>query len=184
MERGAALPAGVAPGDALIGLRSDGVHSNGFSLVRRVAERAGLGWADPAPFADGTLGAALLAPTRLYVRPSLAAIRGGGVRALAHMTGGGITGNLPRVLPAGCGARVELGAWEPPAVFGWLAEAGGVAGDEMLRTFNCGIGMILVVAPEAAEDVLALLADAGETATRIGEVTAGAGVRYDGALGG
>ena len=184
MERGAALPAGVAPGDVLIGLWSDGVHANGFSLVRRVAERAGLGWADPAPFADGPLGAALLTPTRLYVRPALAAIRGGGVRALAHVTGGGITGNLPRVLPEGCGARVDLGAWTPPPVFGWLGEAGGVAQDEMLRTFNCGIGMILVVAPEAAEDVLALLTDAGETATRIGEVTAGTGVRYDGALGG
>ena len=184
MERGAALPAGVAPGDALIGLRSDGVHSNGFSLVRRVAERAGLAWTDPAPFADGPLGAALLTPTRLYVRPALAAIRGGGVRALAHVTGGGITGNLPRVLPEGCGARVDLGAWTPPPVFGWLSEAGGVAEDEMLRTFNCGIGMILVVAPEAAEDVLALLADAGETATHIGEVTAGTGVRCDGMLGG
>ena len=182
VERGAVLPAGAGAGDVLIGLPSDGVHANGFSLVRRVAARAGLGWDDAAPFADGPLGAALLAPTRLYVRPALAAIRAGGVRALAHVTGGGITGPLPRVLPEGCGARVELGAWTAPPVFSWLAAAGGVEQREMLGTFNCGIGMILVVAPDRAEAALALLG--GEGAVRIGEVVTGEGVRYDGALGG
>ena len=183
MERGAALPDGIRAGDALIGLASGGVHSNGFSLVRRVAERAGLGWDDPSPFGDGPLGAALLAPTRLYVRPALAAIRSGGVRGLAHVTGGGITGNLPRVLPEGLGARVDLGAWTPNPVFRWLAEAGDIAEAEMLRTFNCGIGMILVAAPEAAGDLMAVLRTAGAAPVPIGEVAEGEGVTYAGRLG-
>ncbi|MFN6978159.1 MAG: phosphoribosylformylglycinamidine cyclo-ligase, partial [Gemmobacter sp.] len=114
MERGAALPQSVAAGDVLLGLGSNGVHSNGFSLVRRVAAAAGLGWDAPAPFGPGTLGAALLAPTRLYVRPALAAIRAGGVHALAHITGGGLTENLPRVLPEGLGAAIDRGAWALP----------------------------------------------------------------------
>ena len=181
LERGTALPAGVAEGDVLLGLASSGVHSNGFSLVRRVAERAGLGWGDPSPFGDGTLGAALLEPTRLYVRPCLDAIREGGVRALAHVTGGGITDNLPRVLPKGLGATVDPAAWTRPPVFDWIADAGGVAEEEMRRTFNCGIGMILVVAPGRADELGALLEQAGETVHRIGHVTSGSGVRYDGA---
>jgi phosphoribosylformylglycinamidine cyclo-ligase len=136
LERGAALPAGVAEGDALLGLASAGVHSNGYSLVRRIAARAGLGWDAPCPFGPGTLGEALLEPTRIYVRPALAALRAGGVRALAHVTGGGLTENLPRVLPVGLGAEVDLGAWDPPPVFAWLREAGGVAEAEMLRTLT------------------------------------------------
>ncbi|MGA0778872.1 MAG: phosphoribosylformylglycinamidine cyclo-ligase [Gemmobacter sp.] len=183
MERGAALPAGVAAGDVLLGLGSDGVHSNGFSLVRRVAEAAGLGWEDRAPFADAPLGAALLAPTRLYVRPVLGAIRAGGVRALAHITGGGITENLPRVLPEGLGAEVDLGAWRLPPVFAWLRAAGGIAPAEMLRTFNCGIGMILVVAPEHAEAAAAQLAAAGERVVPLGRVVPGEGVAWRGTLG-
>ncbi|MFZ9133121.1 MAG: phosphoribosylformylglycinamidine cyclo-ligase [Gemmobacter sp.] len=183
MERGAALPAGVAAGDVLLGLGSDGVHSNGFSLVRRVAEAAGLGWEDRAPFADAPLGAALLAPTRLYVRPVLGAIRAGGVRALAHITGGGITENLPRVLPEGLGAEVDLGAWRLPPVFAWLRAAGGIAPAEMLRTFNCGIGMILVVAPDRAEAAAAQLAAAGERVVPLGRVVPGEGVAWRGTLG-
>ncbi len=183
VERGAVLPVAARAGDVLVGLASDGVHSNGFSLVRGVAGRAGLGWAAPAPFADGPLGAALLTPTRLYVAAARAAIGAGGVRALAHVTGGGIAGNLPRALPDGLGARVDLRAWTPPPVFGWLARAGGVAEAEMLRTFNCGIGMVLVVAPEAAEGAIAAARAAGETAMPIGEVTAAPGLRFDGALG-
>ncbi|WGH78300.1 phosphoribosylformylglycinamidine cyclo-ligase [Jannaschia ovalis] len=182
MERGAALPDGVAEGDVLLGLASDGVHSNGFSLVRRVAEHAGLGWQDPAPFVDGALGAALLAPTRLYVRPVLDAIRAGGVHALAHITGGGLTENLPRVLPDGLGATIALGSWTPDPVFGWLASAGGVATSEMLKTFNCGIGMVVICAAERADALAAGLAQAGERVSRIGTVTAGAGVRYEGEL--
>ena len=180
MERGGALPAGVAAGDVLLGLGSDGVHSNGFSLVRRVAEAAGLGWSDAAPFADVPLGEALLAPTRLYVRPALAAIRAGGVRALAHVTGGGLTENLPRVLPEGLGAEIDLDAWRAPAVFGWLAATGGVSRAEMLRTFNCGIGMVAVVAPDRADALADLLAEHGERVARIGTVAPGEGVRYRG----
>ena len=178
MERGTGLPAGVRDGDRLLGLASSGVHSNGFSLVRRVAERAGLGWDDPSPFGAGTLGEALLTPTRLYVGPCLQAIRAGGVRALAHITGGGITDNLPRVLPEGLGAEVDAAAWDRPPVFEWIAEAGGVAPEEMLRTFNCGIGMIVVVDPAREDALAALLATSGETVHRIGRVVPGGGVRH------
>jgi phosphoribosylformylglycinamidine cyclo-ligase len=182
MERGGDLPAGVAAGDLLLGLASDGVHSNGFSLVRRIVEVSGLGWDAASPFGPGPLGAALLTPTRLYVRPALAAIRAGGVHALAHITGGGLTENLPRVLPEGLGATIDLAAMPLPPVFSWLMATGGVAGVEMLTTFNCGIGMVLVAAPERAEVLTALLEDAGETVLRLGEVGPGQGVRYAGIL--
>jgi phosphoribosylformylglycinamidine cyclo-ligase len=182
MNRGAELPLGVETGDVLLGLGSDGVHANGYSLVRRVVERAGLGWDMPAPFADSALGAALLAPTRLYVKPALAAIRAGGVHALAHITGGGLTENLPRVLPQGLGAEIDLAAWTLPPVFGWLAEEGGLEQSDLLKTFNAGIGMVLVVAADRADDIAAGLADAGETVHRIGRVTKGEGLRYTGQL--
>ena len=179
MERGRALPAGVAEGDAILGLASDGVHSNGFSLVRRIVDDAGHRWDDPAPWGNESLGEALLTPTRLYVRPALVAIRAGGVRALAHVTGGGLTENLPRVLPEGLGARLDLGAWDRPPVFRWLAAAGGVEPAEMLRTFNCGVGMVLVVTPEAADALAEALED--EQVLRLGTVEPGPGVRYEGA---
>lgn len=183
MERGTHLPRDVATGDVILGLASDGVHSNGFSLVRRVAERAGLRWQDAAPFDDThSLGQALLAPTRLYVQPVLAAIRAGGVHALAHITGGGLTENLPRVLPAGLGATIDLTAWDLPAVFAWLRDAGGIADAEMLKTFNCGIGMVAVVAPDRAESVARVLMEAGETVIPLGRIGAGDGVTYEGAL--
>ncbi|MDO5642005.1 MAG: phosphoribosylformylglycinamidine cyclo-ligase [Paracoccus sp. (in: a-proteobacteria)] len=182
MERGADLPRDVAQGDVLLGLASDGVHSNGYSLVRKVAEAAGLDWQSPAPFADGPLGRTLLVPTRLYVAPALAAIRAGGVHGLAHITGGGLTENLPRILPDGLGADIDLDAWALPAVFRWLAAAGHIAEAEMLKTFNCGIGMVLVVAADRADALGALLADAGETVFRLGAVTSGAGVSYRGSL--
>ena len=184
VERGAELPVATRPGDVLIGLPSSGVHSNGYSLVRQVVHGAGLGWDDPCPFADGALGAALLAPTRIYVRAALAAIRAGGVRALAHITGGGLTENLPRVLGADTVAAIELGAWRLPPVFRWLVAEAGLAEAEALRTFNCGIGMVLVAAPEAAEAVTAALREAGEAPLRIGELAAeeGPAVRYIGAL--
>ncbi|WP_308914933.1 phosphoribosylformylglycinamidine cyclo-ligase [Jannaschia sp. LMIT008] len=179
VERGGVLPRDVADGDVLLGLASAGVHSNGFSLVRRVAERAGLGWNDPAPFAgDATLGEALLTPTRLYVRPVLQAVRAGGVHALAHITGGGLTENLPRVLPDGLGVHVDLLAWTPPPVFAWLAEAGGIAGAEMRRTFNCGIGMVLVCDPGEVDALATLLTDAGETVCILGRVEPGRGVTF------
>jgi phosphoribosylformylglycinamidine cyclo-ligase len=182
MERGQALPAGVTEGDVLLGLASDGVHSNGYSLVRRIVEREGLGWDAKAPFAEATLGAALLTPTRLYVRPVLDAVRAGGVHALAHITGGGLTENLPRVLPKGLGATIDLGAWDLPPVFRWLATAGGVAEAEMLKTFNSGIGMVVVADAAKADAVAARLSEAGETVVRLGHVTAGQGVTYRGAL--
>jgi phosphoribosylformylglycinamidine cyclo-ligase len=182
MERGQALPRGVAAGDVLIGLASSGVHSNGFSLVRRIVAGAGLAWEAGAPFAEGTLGDALLAPTRIYVRPALEAIRAGGVRGLAHITGGGLTENLPRILPEGAGAEVDLDAWPLPPVFAWLRDEGGVAEAEMLKTFNCGIGMVAAVAPERAEALVEVLEGAGEAPVAIGHVVAGSGVRYSGAL--
>jgi phosphoribosylformylglycinamidine cyclo-ligase len=182
MNRGAALPAGVAAGDVLLGLGSDGVHSNGYSLVRRVVDLTDLGWDAPAPFAEGSLGAALLAPTRLYVRPALAAIRAGGVHGLAHITGGGLTENLPRVLPEGLGAQIDLASWPLPPVFTWLAAEGGLDQAEMLKTFNAGIGMVLVVANDRAETLAALLTEAGESVHRLGQVVPGAGVAYSGSL--
>ena len=182
MERGSDLPSGVQAGDVLLGLASDGVHSNGYSFVRKVVELSGLGWDAPAPFADGALGAALLVPTRLYVKPALAAVRAGGVHALAHITGGGLTENLPRVLPEGLGAEINLGAWMLPPVFRWLAGTAGMAEAELLKTFNCGIGMIAVVAQDRAEALTALLSGLGETVVPLGHVTPGQGVSYRGTL--
>ncbi len=182
MERGTDLPEGVVEGDVLLGLASDGVHSNGYSLVRRIVEVSGLGWDADSPFSEGSLGAALLAPTRLYVKQSLAAVRAGGVHALAHITGGGLTENLPRVLPEGLGASVDLGAWTLPPVFAWLREQGGLDEAEMLKTFNSGIGMVLSVSADRADGVTALLQGEGETVYRLGTVVAGEGVSYTGAL--
>lgn len=183
MERGEDLPAGVTEGDVLLGLASNGVHSNGYSLVRRVVEVAGLKWDDAAPFAAGeTVGQALLAPTRLYVKQCLAAVKAGGVHALAHITGGGLTENLPRVLPEGLGAEIDLNAWELPAVFKWLADTASIAEKEMLKTFNCGVGMILSVSADEADALKALLEEQGETVYTLGTVVAGEGVSYKGAL--
>ena len=182
MERGSDLPKGIAAGDVLLGLASDGVHSNGYSLVRRIVERSGLDWHDASPFSEGALGACLLAPTRLYVTPALAGVRAGVVKGLAHITGGGLTENLPRVLPEGCGAEVDLSAWTLPPVFRWLAETGGMEEGELLKTFNAGIGMVAVVPAARAQEAARILTDAGETVTRIGRVSEGAGVSYTGAL--
>ncbi|PCH72511.1 MAG: phosphoribosylformylglycinamidine cyclo-ligase [Rhodobacteraceae bacterium] len=182
MERGAALPEGVAVGDVLLGLASNGVHSNGYSLVRRLVQMSGLGWDADCPFGGGALGAALLTPTRLYVRAALEAIRSGGVHALAHITGGGLTENLPRVLPDGMGVRIDLDAWDLPGVFSWMAGVGGIEPAEMLKTFNCGVGMVLVCAPDRAEALEALLKEAGETVYRLGSVTDASGVTYEGSL--
>ncbi|WP_170413647.1 phosphoribosylformylglycinamidine cyclo-ligase [Ruegeria atlantica] len=182
MERGAHLPAGVQEGDVLLGLASNGVHSNGYSLVRKLVEISGLGWDAASPFSDGSLGEALLTPTRLYVKPALQAIRAGGVHALAHITGGGLTENLPRVLPEGLGAEIDLNSWDLPAVFRWMAETGGIAEAEMLKTFNCGIGMIVACDADRADALATLLADTGETVARIGTVTGAPGMAYSGKL--
>jgi phosphoribosylformylglycinamidine cyclo-ligase len=175
-ERGTLLPRldAVKPGDVILGLASSGVHSNGYSLVRRIAEHAGLNWQDEAPFAKGRkLGEALLEPTRIYVKSLLAALKseaGAGIKALAHITGGGFIDNIPRVLPEGLGASINLSAIDVPPVFGWLAKAGGVAEAEMIRTFNCGIGMIVVVEPSMADRVISALRAADETVIRFGEI--------------
>ena len=188
VERGAILPktAEMRAGDVLIGVASSGVHSNGYSLVRRVVEHMGLEWEAPAPFArELTLGDGLLTPTRLYVKAALAAIRAGGVKGLAHITGGGITENTPRALPSGLDAQIDLGSWEPPAVFGWLAKSAGIEEHEMLRTFNCGIGLVAVVSEKCAGSVIDAFQLHGEKAVRIGTLVAGEGeakVRYRGKL--
>ncbi len=163
--------ADVAPGDLLLGLASSGVHSNGYSLVRRIVEGEGFGYADPAPFAPGqSLGEALLVPTRLYVQGPLAAARAGAVKALAHITGSGIIGNLPRVLPDGVAAALDAGAWSLPPVFAWLAATGRLDPGELANTFNCGLVMIAVVAPERAAAATALLEAAGEQVAVVGRV--------------
>ncbi|WP_227269609.1 phosphoribosylformylglycinamidine cyclo-ligase [Roseobacter weihaiensis] len=182
MERGQELPRGVGAGDVLLGLASDGVHSNGYSLVRKLVDISGLGWDDACPWADETLGAALLTPTRLYVKQALSAIRAGGVHALAHITGGGLTENLPRVLPEHLGGHIDLSTWDLPPVFRWMAETGGIAEAELLKTFNCGLGMILVVEAEAADTLTALLSDMGEDVSRIGQISETEGVQYSGRL--
>ena len=179
-ERDALLPRGdVAVGDVLIGLPSSGVHSNGYSLVRRLVAGAALGWETPAPFAPAiSLGEALLLPTRIYVKPVLGAIRAtGGVKGVAHITGGGLSENLPRILPAGLAAHVDLATWKAPAVFGWLQHTANLDDAEMLRTFNCGIGLAIVAARTEADAVLAALREAGETPLAIGEIEPGRGVK-------
>ncbi len=185
-ERGELLPRpDVKAGDVLIGLASSGVHSNGFSLVRKVVEKSGLKWDAAAPFASGqSLGEAVLTPTRLYVKSCLAAIRGTkAVKALCHVTGGGFPDNIPRVLPDGMGAQIDLGKIPVLPVFKWLAREGGIAQNEMLRTFNCGIGMIAVVAAADADRVTSAFRQAGETVVTIGAITAAGGVTYNGSLG-
>jgi phosphoribosylformylglycinamidine cyclo-ligase len=168
-ERDALLPRGVAAGDVVLGLASTGVHSNGYSLVRRVVEESQCGWNDAAPFGDrGTLAEALLEPTRIYVKSVLAVHRAGMLKAAAHITGGGLPGNLPRVLPKGTMAVLDASAWHPPAVFVWLAKTGGIEAEEMLRVFNCGIGMVLVV--NDAPSARAILEERGEHVFTIGRI--------------
>ena len=189
VERDAVLPRrNVGAGDVILGLASSGPHSNGYSLVRKIVSLSGLAWDAPAPFAPGqSLGQALLTPTKLYVKPLLAALKatGSAIKALAHITGGGFPDNIPRVLPEGTGASIDLAAVNPPKVFGWLSRSGGVPAHEMLRTFNCGIGMIVVTAPQDVEAVSAALAEAGTPAVRLGEIVAQEGearVTYRGEL--
>jgi phosphoribosylformylglycinamidine cyclo-ligase len=173
-ERGELLPKeDVRPGDVLLGLASSGVHSNGYSLVRRVVVVGGLSYAAPAPFDPSkSLGDALLTPTRIYVKSCLAAIRAGTVKALAHITGGGLIENVPRVLPEGVVADIDAKTWTLPPVFKWLAQEGGVEAHEMARTFNCGIGMVVVCSPDKAEEAKRILAAAGETVFTIGTIRA------------
>ncbi len=170
-ERGSVLTgAGIKGGDLVLGLASSGLHSNGFSLVRHVLDQLGLDYGDAAPFGGGTVGGELLTPTRIYVKSCLAAHRAGLVKGLAHITGGGLSENIPRILPDGLGARLDFAAWPRPPVFDWLAGPGGVAPNEMLRTFNCGIGMAVVVDEKAAGEAARVLTEAGETVWTIGRI--------------
>ena len=183
MERGSALPRDVTEGDVVLGLASDGVHSNGYSLVRRLVEMSGLHWDAACPWEKTqTLGSALLTPTRLYVRPALAALATGHVKALAHITGGGLTENVPRVLPETLCAEIDLSVVSLPGVFDWLRGQGGMSEAEMLKTFNCGIGMVVVAQADGAEAVTHVLREAGETVIPLGRITHGEGVIYRGAL--
>ena len=188
VERDALLPrADIVEGDVILGLSSSGVHSNGYSLVRKVIEKTGLPWTAPAPFMPKqSLGEAILIPTRIYVKACLAAIREtNAVKGLAHITGGGFPDNIPRILPKGLGARIDLARVAVPAVFQWLASEGGIAESEMLRTFNCGIGMIVVASPQKAEAVVKAFTRAGETVVMLGDITSARGdtsVAYDGKL--
>jgi len=163
-------------GDIVIGVASSGVHSNGYSLVRRVVADSGLSYDAPAPFAkDKSLGEALLTPTELYVKSALAAISAGGVHGLAHITGGGITDNLPRALPEGMDAEIDPTTWSPKPVFGWLAKSAGIEEREMLRTFNCGLGLIAIVSPDKANEAIAAFQRHDQDAAVIGTLIKGDG---------
>lgn len=163
----------VAEGDVLIGIASSGVHSNGFSLVRKIMTLDALSYASPCPWQTGrTMGEALLEPTRIYIRSSLAAIKAaeGGIHGIVHVTGGGFFENIPRILPEDLGVSIDVNSWSRPPVFDWLAEAGGVEPYEMFRTFNCGIGLILCVAADKVDTVLSTLSTEGEDASIIGTI--------------
>jgi phosphoribosylformylglycinamidine cyclo-ligase len=188
VERDALLPrTDIAEGDVIVGLASSGVHSNGYSLVRKVVGKSGLSWTAPAPFyPKQSLGQAILTPTRIYVKACLTAIRETkSVKGLAHITGGGFPENIPRTLPKGLGAHIDLARVPVPPVFRWLASEGDIAQDEMLRTFNCGIGMIVIASQKDGEAVARSLTRAGETAVMLGRIvkaTGDARVIYDGKL--
>jgi phosphoribosylformylglycinamidine cyclo-ligase len=188
VERDQVLPRrDMAVGDVIIGMASSGVHSNGYSLVRRIVSDHAISYEDASPFDKGdTLGRSLLAPTRIYVKSALSLIRKGDVKGFAHITGGGLTENAPRVVPDDMDLEIDLGSWRVLPVFQWLAKAGGVDEREMLRTFNCGIGMIAIVSPDKAAAAIQILTDAGEQVFTLGKLVAGKGeprVRYTGRLG-
>jgi len=162
----------VAPGDSIIGIASSGPHSNGYSLIRKVAEQHDIN----APFGASTLGQTLMLPTRIYVKALMSVLKNNTpIKAMAHITGGGITENIPRSLPANVVAKIQLDSWQAPPVFDWLQEHGNIKNTEMLKTFNCGIGFTVVVASKDADEVIALLNAAGETAHVIGSIEAGTG---------
>ena len=174
VDRAKVLPrmADMAAGDVLIGISSSGPHSNGYSLIRRIVEREGLSYDAASPFSDGTLGEALLTPTRLYSSAALPLIKGGLIKGLAHITGGGLTENTPRMCPDHLAPRIDRTSWAPGPVFQWLQQAGGVDLDEMHRTFNMGIGMVFAVAPDMADTVIARLREAGESPVILGDLVA------------
>lgn len=177
-ERSMILPRpDISIGDVLLGLPSSGLHSNGFSLVRKIVSLSGLKYSSPCPWDQSiTLGTALLEPTKIYAKTLLPAIRKGLLKGLSHITGGGFLENIPRVLPNGTGCYVNAKAWEIPPVFRWLVKEGGVQPREMARTFNNGIGMVLIVSPDKVDEVIQSIQASGENVYRVGEVVAGDGV--------
>ena len=187
-ERKAILPKPdqMRAGDVLIGVASSGIHSNGFSLVRKILDTGKLQLDAPAPFSNAPLSDVLLTPTVLYVRSGLAAIAAGGVRGLAHITGSGIPGNVPRVLPNNLDAHIELSSWDMPSVFRWLMDQANIAESEMLATFNCGVGLVAVADPRAADSIIAAFHSCGERAFVIGSLASNSGgepkVRFSGNL--
>ena len=182
VERGQELPLPTNVGDIIIGLSSNGIHSNGYSLVRKIVEKSGLQWFDNAPFEDKNLSDALLTPTKLYVKQCLALKNIEGVKAFAHITGGGLTENILRALVKGQGIKIDLSTWILPPVFKWLSTTGGVSQDEMLKTFNCGIGMTVICSQTSIDEVFSQLEKNGESPTLIGEVTDTNKVHYSGNL--
>lgn len=177
-ERSLILPRpDISIGDILLGLPSSGAHSNGFSFVRKIVSVSGLNYSSPCPWDSTlTLGAALLEPTKIYAKALLPVIRKGLLKGLSHITGGGFIENIPRVLPSGTGCYLDVGAWELPQVFKWLAKEGVVQPLEMARTFNNGIGMILIVDPDKVDEVTHVIRASGEGVYKVGEVVAGEGV--------
>ena len=181
MERGTFLPNDVAIGDKLIGLPASGVHSNGFSLVRKIMDVEGLAWSDETPFGR-TFGDVFLTPTEIYVRPVMAALKSGGIKGLAHITGGGLTENLPRALPEALGAEVSLTAIPKLPVFEWLIETGGLSQNEALKTFNCGVGMVVIVGDNHVDKVKASFEAAQQPCFDLGEITDSGCVTFNGTL--
>ena len=182
MERGETLPRNVSNGDVLIGMPSSGIHSNGYSLVRKIVENSGHSWNDDCPFGEGSLAEHLLEPTKIYVKSAVSALKTGKLKALAHITGGGLTENLPRALSEGLGANINLDAWDRLPIFNWLIEQADLKMSEVLKTFNCGIGMIAICSPDDLIDVISALKNSDCSPTIIGEITNGTGVSYSGKL--
>ena len=182
MERGETLPRNVSNGDVLIGMPSSGIHSNGYSLVRKIVENSGHSWNDDCPFGEGSLAEHLLEPTKIYVKSAVSALKTGKLKALAHITGGGLTENLPRALSEGLGANINLDAWDRLPIFNWLIEQADLKMSEVLKTFNCGIGMIAICSPDDLIDVISALKNSDCSPIIIGEITNGTGVSYSGKL--
>ena len=180
LERGNTLPTGISTGDAVIALPSSGIHSNGFSLVRKVIAESGLTWFDKAPFDTVTLGNIFLRPTQLYVMPVLKLINENLINGVAHITGGGLTENIPRILDGNMGILIDTSAWEFPSEFKWLKSVGNIEQAEMLKTFNCGIGMVLVINNRSIDNVLSLLKNECIDAFQIGEITNSGKLEYYG----
>jgi len=180
LERGKTLPTGISTGDAVIALPSSGIHSNGFSLVRKVIAKSGLTWSDKAPFDTVTLGNIFLRPTQLYVMPVLKLINENFINGVAHITGGGLTENIPRILDGNMGILIDTSAWEFPSEFKWLKSVGNIEQAEMLKTFNCGIGMVLVINNRTIDNVLSLLKNECIDAFQIGEITNSGKLEYHG----